>query len=443
MAPRRASSWPALLGRRVPSVAAAAATAVVAAVTAVAGKTINSASESAFDVYRHHPLWAGGDGPQPVLLKWYEVKLVSQRTTQPGTRSSRYIPGGAPYTMSEDAYPNAPLNDTAAAGRYLGWDLLKLPYYGADVDDWLRFAVNRDARVCLTLGWQLDEDLTLPGGWTRSGVGVAADGAAVDLNDDMPQPEKAGVFCRNVAAGVVTIPRAGLLSRRAFGYDLLLGEADGSAPPRPAPPPGQPTVWPNVRCPAALHDLWMTPSHDADDADTAGKTWRTWHPQVDPVYWCYYSHDHGSAPHFMGGWAPKWHYTAWKNGRQSESHIGFKGYGLRSAGADWYFSAHASTSDMRRVHERFHTVTMTAAVAGEVVADISCKGDFGFSFTLNKDFMRNVRRDAPGGGRGDASLRRAAVGGGVVPSLWPVRCLFCCLFAVGPLLVGVADGCGR
>lgn len=358
------------LAWRVASLAAAAAATV--AVTAVTGETINSAAESDFDVYRHHPLRAGGDGPEPVLLKWFEVKLNSKLPTQPRTRSTRYLPGGAPYVMSEERYPNEPLNDTAAAGRYAGWDLLKLPYYGADVDDWLRVGLNRDARLCVTLGWQLEEDLSLPG-WTRSGVGVAPAGSPVDLNDDMPQPEKAGVFCRDASAGVVTIPRAGLLARGAFGYDLLLGEADGSPPPRPAAPPGRGAVAPNARCPDHLHDLWVTGAHDPDDADTAGKTWQSWHPQVDPIYWCYYGHDHGTAPYFMGGWAPKWHYTAWKNNRQSESHIGFKGYGLRSGGADYYFALHASTSDMRRVHERFHTVTMTAAVAGEVVADINCK----------------------------------------------------------------------
>ncbi|KAK1860332.1 hypothetical protein I4F81_002921 [Pyropia yezoensis] len=382
------------LAWRVASLAAAAAATV--AVTAVTGETINSAAESDFDVYRHHPLRAGGDGPEPVLLKWFEVKLNSKLPTQPRTRSTRYLPGGAPYVMSEERYPNEPLNDTAAAGRYAGWDLLKLPYYGADVDDWLRVGLNRDARLCVTLGWQLEEDLSLPG-WTRSGVGVAPAGSPVDLNDDMPQPEKAGVFCRDASAGVVTIPRAGLLARGAFGYDLLLGEADGSPPPRPAAPPGRGAVAPNARCPDHLHDLWVTGAHDPDDADTAGKTWQSWHPQVDPIYWCYYGHDHGTAPYFMGGWAPKWHYTAWKNNRQSESHIGFKGYGLRSGGADYYFALHASTSDMRRVHERFHTVTMTAAVAGEVVADINCKGDFGFSFSLNKDFMRDFRRIVVGG----------------------------------------------
>lgn len=93
----------------------------------------------------------------------------------------------------------------------------------------------------------------------------------------------------------------------------------------------------------------------------------------------------------MGAWAPKWHYTAWKNKYQSESHIGFKGYGLRSRGTDYYLTIHASTSDMRRVHEQFHTVTLTAAEEGEVVADLNCKGDFGFSFVLPPDFMTNVR----------------------------------------------------
>ncbi|OSX76149.1 hypothetical protein BU14_0205s0024 [Porphyra umbilicalis] len=300
--------------------------------------------------------------------------------------------------MADEEWPNEPLADSAAASRYVGWDLLKLPYYGADVDDWLRFAVNRDARVCLTLGWMADDGIELPG-WTRAGLGVLPDGAgATDLGDDMATPEQAGVFCRTVPAGVVTVPRAKRLYGPAFGYDVLLAEADGSVPPVPSPPPGMGVIRANTRCPRALHDLWTTGDHDGRDADTDGKVWRTWHPQIDPVYWCYYGHDHGSSPHFMGGFKPRFGYTAWKNKRQDESHIGFKGYGLRSGGADWFFTIHASTSDMRRIHERFHTVTMTAAVAGAVVADINCKGDFGFTFTLPNDFMRKFRHIVVGGG---------------------------------------------
>lgn len=79
---------------------------------------------------------------------------------------------------------------------------------------------------------------------------------------------------------------------------------------------------------------------------------------------------------------PRLGYTAWKNGRQDESHIGFKGYGLSAGPDDYYFTVHASTSEVRRIRERFHTITVAATdrATGETVADLSCKGDFGTSW---------------------------------------------------------------
>src|SRR5262245_1059193 len=46
--------------------------------------------------------------------------------------------------------------------------------------------------------------------------------------------------------------------------------------------PGQP-------CPQALHDSYVVTGPD-------GKVYPTWHPPVDPVYGCYFGHEHGSDP---------------------------------------------------------------------------------------------------------------------------------------------------
>lgn len=91
----------------------------------------------------------------------------------------------------------------------------------------------------------------------------------------------------------------------------------------------------------------------------------------------YYGHDHGTAPQFQSV-PPRFGYTAWKNGRQDESHIGFKGYGFWSGPDKYYITSHIDTTLVRRVRERFHTVTLAAtSPSGETVADLSCKGDFG------------------------------------------------------------------
>lgn len=98
---------------------------------------------------------------------------------------------------------------------------------------------------------------------------------------------------------------------------------------------------------------------------------------VTPTH-SYYGHDHGTAPQFQSV-APRFGYTAWKNRRQYESHIGFKGYGFSSGPDDYYITSHIDTTVVRRVRERFHTVTLaaTSRKTGETMADISCKGDFG------------------------------------------------------------------
>lgn len=110
----------------------------------------------------------------------------------------------------------------------------------------------------------------------------------------------------------------------------------------------------------------------------------------------------------MAPYAPRLDYTAWKNNRQDESHPGFKGYGMIAKdGTAYYITVHASTSELSRIHQRFHTVTFAAVTkAGEIVADLSIKGDFGPSFALPTNFRRDRRR-LPVGGPAQAELLAA------------------------------------
>lgn len=70
---------------------------------------------------------------------------------------------------------------------------------------------------------------------------------------------------------------------------------------------------PNQRGPTWLHNLYSVPArHHAGTSSTHGdsypKEWRTWHPIIDPVYWCYFGHEHGAWP---GQWySPQFEYTA-------------------------------------------------------------------------------------------------------------------------------------
>jgi len=396
------------VSRRVATVlllATAVVVALLAAAPAPAGANYANPADAAFDVYAHHPLWqgAGAPKPPPALVRYYGVKLNPAKAFRRYTRSSRYFPGGAKFRLASDEFPNTVL-DGSASRRFVGWDLLRLPYYGLNAYDWAEVSLHRDARLCLALGDRVEPEVRVAG-YERAGVGVLAAADAVEI-DGGPPALKVGLFCKDVAAGLVRLPRATLLNVQAdFGYDVLLAEAGGVTPTRPPPPPGVGAVWPNAQCPDRLHDAWRTGDHDPADADTKGKTWRTWHPQIDPIYWCYYGHDHGTAPHFQSV-PPRLGYTAWKNGRQLETHVGFKGYGLRSGNDNYYITVHASTSEMRRIRERFHTTTLAAssATTGEVFADLSCKGDFGFTFALAANFRQSPTTILTVGGVSQARL---------------------------------------
>lgn len=175
------------------------------------------------------------------------------------------------------------------------------------------------------------------------------------------------------------------------GMDVL---SNGLVHPEDDPP------LPNRTCPEWLHDLHVTTMKDGA-RKAAGFTiyrnepryWRTWHPMIDPVYWCYYDHEHGSYP---GRWyRPAFGYTAWKtpddttlSGRQVESHEGFKVYRLKASdGRTVVMTCHIHASKARRFTARHHTVIM--AVLGrklaneneeeelEIQAELSFKSDFG------------------------------------------------------------------
>lgn len=85
--------------------------------------------------------------------------------------------------------------------------------------------------------------------------------------------------------------------------------------------------------------------------------------------------------------------AAWANGREAESHTGFKGYAFRTpTGEGVYLTAHIDTASLRRAHTRHHTVSVAVVTAGgQLVMDTRCKGDFGFAFTLPADFLTNFR----------------------------------------------------
>lgn len=151
---------------------------------------------------------------------------------------------------------------------------------------------------------------------------------------------------------------------------------------------------PNRLCPAWLHDLWRVNTRDEIVAQKLGELmhWRTWHPSIDPVFWCYYDHEHGSYP---GNHKPMFGYTAWKtpddgtaNGRQDESHEGFKvfSFSLENSRKFVVIVAHMHVAVPRRFRVRHHTVSF--AILDEIwnlELELHMKMDFGAAVVTLKD----------------------------------------------------------
>ena len=153
---------------------------------------------------------------------------------------------------------------------------------------------------------------------------------------------------------------------------------------------------PNRECPTWLHNLWRAESRNSTTATDLEQPmyWRTWHPSIDPVYWCYYNHEHGSYP---GNYRPLFGYTAWNNpdntthdGRQHESHEGFKvfSFPVSSSGRTRYviITVHMHLAVPRRFDVRHHTVIF--AVLDEdwkLEMELQMKMDFGAAMGTLKD----------------------------------------------------------
>jgi len=92
-----------------------------------------------------------------------------------------------------------------------------------------------------------------------------------------------------------------------------------------------------------------------------------------------YEHEHGSNAKKLMGYVPKFHYAAWKNHRQDESHGGFKSFVLKSGPYFVYINIHAHLSRPTRYREKMHTVVLavTDATTKELLMELSVKADFG------------------------------------------------------------------
>ena len=251
---------------------------------------------------------------------------------------------------------------------YEGWDNLTTPKSDSARADWLTVRLNRAATVVLL--WKK------PAAWTSTWTAAA----------DVAGGYKA--FKKSFSAGDFKLPSPG---KGIDAYELLFAESNEKPSVAPGLPPQAPvgaTVpTPNVDCPSWLHNMYNVTARD-------GKTYGTWHPQIDPVYWCYFKHEHGSDPALIGYKGAALEYVAKLFGDQAEIHEGFKGFVIRddTTGVGWYINVHAETGFEHRVCTQFHTVVVAAVglkdtaqfAKGEVLAELGFKGDFGASIVNEK-----------------------------------------------------------
>lgn len=245
---------------------------------------------------------------------------------------------------------------------YEGWDVLEVPgdsFRSYTRPDWLYVTLTRPATLVVV--WRGPT----PGAW---------------LEDWQEVPEVSGgrAFRQVFPAGEVVLGAIGGLENDA--YTVLLAEADGSPAAPPEVPAGLETPQPNAACPTWAHDQYMTQGHD-------GKLYRTWHPQIDPVYWCYFGHSHGSDPALFSGEVPvTFNYYADK-GHRNEPHEGFKVFVVNTDAYSLLLNVHLGSSEAARICARIHAYDIALAdrQTGEVLADLRLKADFGYTVAIDEN----------------------------------------------------------
>lgn len=311
------------------------------------------------------------------------------------------------YLINFSSHRYAPADDPTST-KYDGLDM----FYTSGVrstDDAAKVFFQRAAKVYIFVGLRDDDIGTGKGmafdGWRPEGLAYLKGESntfewGVYFNDVMTVPARAYVFSKVVEESVI-IPTRDYIAKKVPGlelsplYHVRVGEANGSPYSGENEYQGR-VIKPNSACPESLHQAWMVPHKDKNDADVDGVLFSSWHPMWDPCYWCAYGHDHGSSPQHLMGYTPTYTYTARKNDREVENDEGFKGVVFRAGKYMVYFNIHIQTSQLRRVTERYHTVAVavTDRETGKLMMEVSHKASFGFLAARGKkDPFLPLRRE--------------------------------------------------
>jgi hypothetical protein len=305
-----------------------------------------------------------------VLLQTYEASGAEAAHYDLTAYRPRQFAAGA--VLPDRDHGPATVTD---AGAFAGWDLLHFANQGVSrtfSGDLVTVTLTRPARLAVV--WTNGSWLPawLQAGWTPAGaVGYDRAGARGTLP----------VYVRDVPAGDVTLPASGGSPQQLRdAYYLLLAERGGVPSTAPAQR-GSPPAQPNATCPPWVHDQYRT--------TVDGVSYPTWHRQIDPEYWCYFRHEHGSNPARLGdgSWRPAYGRSLPGTG-VTENHEGFKGVFFvnpTQPARQYYVTLHfgvvnSAGAACNRFHE-FGTAVWRGppGTGGVLEADVLALGDFGKS----------------------------------------------------------------
>jgi hypothetical protein len=345
------------------------------------------------------PLPPGGNPPALLGAYWHRKVFKDGPVGAPGVdqvevRGMMYRPRQFTAGLQLDLQEN----DMALLdpGPYQGLDILvtrKHGTYRKYTTPYFTFlSLNREARVGVI--WYGDP-AHRPGwleGWTQ-GANVKA---------QMPVPWGDGgvpTFWKNFPAGDHWL---GSVEDRAVEvYDVLLAEAGGKASTAPPVPAGLEVPQPNTACPAWVHDQYMVRGFD-------GRMYPTWHPQIDPVYWCYFGHEHGSDPRQLpalrkriddGSIKLAFGYAA-RKANLDEPHSGYKVFAYDDRqGHAWLVAFHFGPSDRWRLCTRLYEYNLwvLSTQSGKILSEQHFLIDTGAAINPSVDPETNYRPpDCPG-----------------------------------------------
>lgn len=312
-----------------------------------------SASSSHFPFAKQIPVPHIRDN-MPTLVRNYVI-----HDTNPDYADVKYRPRQFATGVTVDI--NSAYESTVTdEGAYKGWDFLNVPAISKNVGNGFTVNLNRPAEVAVI--WRASEIPKWLSEWKQQrNVSLSGDSYAV--------------FRKQISSDSFTLPA---IKGSTPAYTLLFAEKNGKPSSHPKTPAGLAVPIANETCPDWVHNEFKAYGPD-------GKIYPSWHPQVDPIYWCYFRHEHGVNPAaFDSHFSIPFGYAGNAMGMH-EAHPGYKVYVWDDQyGYRWFALQHQGTATNQAACGQYHELDVAAKNkrTGEIVSEQFFVGNYGASKTL-------------------------------------------------------------